>query len=268
MDDVLSIQEIIMLANTPATEFTNDAGAQDDAMFIQFYQLAKNNPNFDQGKLDEMAGNKLVGFQTTKEIYVPMPTQTSDIEAQRQQQMEWTTMLGGIGVQVSQRDPHMQHFQTIIPAVADHLKIASSMPPVQIPKDLLQACKLGATHAEAHIQAMMQAGANQRQLKPQILQLKDLEKMLNELVQKVQQAEMMAAQMQMMAQQNAGIAGMGMPQPGGPGAGAGGAAKPVGPMGIPMGHPGAGPPPGLGGGGPPPGGGNGGGVGTMGAMGQ
>jgi hypothetical protein len=209
-------------------------------MFLQFYQMAKNNPNFDQSRLDEQAGNRLIGFKNCKELFVPQPSQTSDIEAQRAQQLEWTTMLGGIGVQVSQRDPHMQHFQTLIPAVADHLKIASQMPPVQVPKDLLQACKLGATHCEAHIQAMMQQGANKRQLKPQILQLKDLEKMLNELVQKVIQAEQQAAMMQMMGQQGAGLAGMGMggggPQPG-----------PSGPMGIPMGGNAAGMP-GLGGG--------------------
>jgi hypothetical protein len=228
-------------------------------MFIQFYQLAKGNPNFDQNKLDEMAGNRMIGFQTTKEIYVPQPSQTSDIEAQRQQQMEWTTMLGGIGVMVSQRDPHMQHFQTIVPAVADHLKIASQMPPVQVPKDLLQACKLGATHAEAHIQALMQQGANQRQLKPQILQMKDLEKMLNQLVQKVTQAEMMAQQMQMLAAQTGGMAGMPGGPGGPPGGGPSGPPSPSGPMGLPMGnnaagHPALGGPPGLGGnGGPPPG---------------
>ena len=263
MDDGLSIQEIIILAHEPATEFTEHAGAQDDMMFLQFYQLAKQNPNFDQSKLDEMAANRMIGFKTCKELYVPQPGQTSDIEAQRAQQMEWTTMLGGIGVQVSQRDPHMQHFQAVIPAVADHLKIASQMPPVQIPKDLLQACKLGTTHAEAHIQAMMQQGANKRQLKPQILQLKDLEKMLNELVQKVQQAEMMAAQMQMLAQQTGGMAGVpggpGGPPGAGPGGPGGGPGTFSGPMGIPLGHPpgaggplgnGAGPggPPGLGGG--------------------
>jgi hypothetical protein len=159
--------------------------------------------------------------------------------------MEWTTMLGGIGVQVSQRDPHMQHFQTLIPSVADHLKIAHQMPPVQVPKDLLQACKLGATHCEAHIQAMMQQGANKRQLKPQILQLKDLEKMLNELVQKVTMAEQQAQAMQMMGQQNAGLAGMASGGP--PGGGPPGI---HGPMGIPMGGnaAGAGGMPGLGGG--------------------
>jgi hypothetical protein len=255
MEDGLSIQEIIILANKPATEFTNSAGADNDMTFIQFYQMAKGNPNFDQSKLDEMAGNRMIGFQTTKEIFVPQPSQTSDIEASRMQQLEWTTMLGGTGVMVSQRDPHMQHFQAIVPAVADHLKIASQMPPVQVPKDLLQACKLGATHAEAHIQAMMQQGANQRQLKPQILQMKDLEKMLNELIQKVMQAEQMAAQMQMLAQQTGGIAGMpGGPQPGGAGG------NPMmgpqsGPMGLPLGNNAAGmggpgangaPPPGLG----------------------
>jgi hypothetical protein len=231
LDDGLSIQEIILLAHEPATEFSSHVGRDDDMMFLQFYQMAKNNPNFDQSRLDEQAGNRLIGFKNCKELFVPQPSQTSDIEAQRAQQMEWTTMLGGIGVQVSQRDPHMQHFQTLLPAVADHLKIASQMPPVQVPKDLLQACKLGATHAEAHIQAMMQQGANKRQLKPQILQLKDLEKMLNELVQKVTQAEQQAAMMQMMGQQNAGIAGMSMGGggPGGPQAG------PSGPMGIPMG---------------------------------
>jgi hypothetical protein len=237
MDDGLSVQEIIILAHQPATEFTEHAGAQDDMMFMQFYQLAKNNPNFDQSKLDEQAANRMIGFKEAKEIYVPAPTQTSDIEAQRAQQMEWTTMLGGIGVQVSQRDPHMQHFQTIIPAVADHLKIASQMPPVQVPKDLLQACKLGATHAEAHLQAMMQQGANKRQLRPQILQIKDLEKMLNELVQKVTQAEQIAMQMQMMAQQGAGLAGMAAGGGGPPGAGPGGPPGGLsGPMGIPMGN--------------------------------
>lgn len=269
LDDGLSIQEIILLAHSPATDSTTDAGSpQDDMQFIQFYQLAKGNQNFDQNKLDEMAANRMIGFKVTKEIYVPNPQQTTVIEAQRAQQQEWGTMLGtGIGIQVSQRDPHMQHFQTLVPAVADHLKIASQMPPVQVPKDLLNACKLGATHCEAHLQAMLQQGANERQLRPQILQLKDLEKMLNELVQRVTQAEMMAAQMQMMAQQNMGLAGMGAPglsgMGGAPGGGGGMPAGPLpgraGPMGIPMGHvpnPGAlagggngsgGMPPGLGG---------------------
>jgi hypothetical protein len=252
LDDGLSIQEIIILAHEPATEFTSHAGRDDDMMFLQFYQMAKNNPNFDQSRLDEQAGNRLIGFKNCKELFVPQPSQTSDIEAQRAQQLEWTTMLGGIGVQVSQRDPHMQHFQTLVPAVADHLKIGMQMPPVQVPKDLLQACKLGVTHAEAHIQAMMQQGANKRQLKPQILQLKDLEKMHNELNTKVTQAEMQAAQMQMMAQQNGGLAGMAMAG-GGAGGPPGGAPPGLhGPMGIPMGGNAA--IPGLGGGG---GGGNG-----------
>jgi hypothetical protein len=246
LDDGLTIQEIIVLANRPATAFTEMAGAQDDMMFLQFYQLARGNPNFDQSKLDEQAANRMIGFKNTKEIFVPQPQQTTDIEAQRAQQMEWTTMLGGVGVQVSGRDPHQQHFQTILPLVADQLKIAHQMPPVQIPKDLLKACQLGATHAEAHIQAMLQQGANKRQLKPQILQLKDLEKMLNDLVQKVIQAEQMAAQMQMLAQQTGGMAA-------GPGGGMGGGAiggGVSGPMGLPMGlsAAGLGGPPGLGGG--------------------
>jgi hypothetical protein len=230
MDDGLSIQEIILLANQPATEFQQHTGRDDDMMFIQFYQLAKGNPNFDQSKLDEMAGNRMIGFKTTKEIFVPQPAQTSDIEAQRQQQMEWATMLGsGIGVQVSARDPHMQHYQTLVPAVADHMKIAMQMPPIQVPKDLLNALKMGLTHGEAHLQAMMQQGANERQLKPQILQQKDLEKMYGHLIQNVTQAEMQAAQMQAMAAQNGGLAGMSMPQPGM------GAPGISGPMGLPMG---------------------------------
>src|SRR5262249_34927039 len=108
----------------------------------------------------------------------------------------------------------MQHFQTLVPAVADHLKIASQMPPIQAPKDLLNAMKLGITHGEAHLQAMLQAGANERQLRPQILQQRDLEKMYNELNQKVVHAEMQAAQMQAIAAQNAGIAGMALPAQG------------------------------------------------------
>jgi hypothetical protein len=225
MDDGLSVQEIIILANKPATEFTQHTGKEDDLMFMQFFQLVKGDPNYDQSKLSEMAGNRMIGFQATKELFVPQPQQTSDIEAQRAQQMEWATMLGsGIGVQVSARDPHMQHFQTLVPAVADHLRIASQMPPVQVPKDLLNGCKLGVTHAEAHVQAMMQQGANKRQLRPQILQLKDLEKMYGELNNKVMMAEMQAAQMQAMGQQ-----GLGGPQ--------GQQQGVVGPMGIPMGHP-------------------------------
>jgi hypothetical protein len=232
LDDGLSIQEIIIMAHEPATEFSSHTGRDDDMMFLQFYQLARGNPNFDQGKLDEQAANRMIGFKNTKEIFVPQPSQTSDIEAQRAQQMEWATMLGsGIGVQVSQRDPHMQHFQTLIPALADHLKIAAQMPPIQVPKDLLNGLKLGITHGEAHIQAMLQAGANERQLKPQILQQKDIEKMYGELNNRITQAEMQAAQMQMMAAQGAGIAGMAMP----PGGAAAGPAGPSGPMGIPLG---------------------------------
>jgi hypothetical protein len=250
LDDGLSIQEIIVAAHSAATEISDDTGPDSDMKFTMFYQLSKGSANFDQAKVDEMAGNRLLGFKTCKELFIPQPGQTTDIEAQRSQQMEWATMLGsGIGVQVSQRDPHMQHFSTIVPAVTDHLKIASQMPPVQVPKDLLNACKLGCTHAEAHIQAMMQGGANKRQLKPQILQLKDLEKMLNELVQRVQQAEMQQAQMSMLAQQTGGVAGMpggpGGGPPGAPPGGPGGSPNPMGPMGLPMGHPGVPPPPGM-----------------------
>lgn len=231
LDDGLSVQELIILANKPATEFTQHTGRDDDMMFMQFYQLAKGNPNFDASKLDEMAGNRMVGFKVTKEIFVPQPMQTSDIEAQRAQQMEWATMLGsGIGVQVSARDPHMQHFQTLLPAVADHLKIAMQMPPVQVPKDLLNGCKLGVTHAEAHLQAMMQQGANKRQLRPQILQMKDLEKMYGHLNQSVTQAEMQAAQMQALgAQGPQGVAALAGPS------GPAGPPGVTGPMGIPMG---------------------------------
>jgi hypothetical protein len=39
--------------------------------------------------------------------------------------------------------------------------------------------KLGITHGEAHLQGMLQAGANERQLRPQILQQRDMEKMYN-----------------------------------------------------------------------------------------
>jgi len=239
MDDGLSIQEIIILANKPATEFSEHTGRDDDMMFLQFYQLAKGNQNYDQSKLDEMCGNRMVGFKTTKEIFIPQPSQTSDIEAQRAQQMEWATMLGsGIGVQVSARDPHMTHFQTIVPAVADHIRIASQMPPTQVPKDLLNACKLGVTHGEAHLQAMMQQGANKRQLRPQILQMKDLEKMYGKLNENVTMAEMQAAQMQQAGQQGLGLGALAGP-------GGGQAPGQVGPMGIPMG--GNGSLPGLGG---------------------
>ena len=85
LDDGLSIQEIIILAHEPATEFSQHAGRDDDMMFLQFYQLAKGNPNFDQGKLDEQAGNRMVGFKNCKELYIPQPQQTTDIEAQRAQ---------------------------------------------------------------------------------------------------------------------------------------------------------------------------------------
>ena len=250
LEDGLTVQEIIILANKPASEFTEHVGAEDDLQFLQFYQLAKGNPNFDQSKLDEQAANRLIGYKNTKEVFVPQPSQTSDIEASRQQQLEWTTMLGGEGVQVSQRDPHMQHFQTIVPLVANHMKIASGMPPLQVPKDLLNALKIGMTHSEAHIQAMMQQGANKRQLKPQILQQKDLEKMYQHLLQSVQQAEMQAAQMQMMQQQQAGIAGIG----GGVGGGAGPQPQPaMGPSGLPLGIGAPQRPPGMNGA-PPPGG--------------
>src|SRR5262249_34287941 len=144
---------------------------------------------------DEALANRLIGFKQTKEIFVPQPSQTSDIEAQRQQQLEWTTMLGGNGVQVSQRDPHLQHFQQLMPLLADHMKIAGQMPPAQVPPDMLNGIKIGLTHGEAHIQAMMQQGANKRQLKPQILAIKDAEKMYGEIVQRMQQAQMQQAQM-------------------------------------------------------------------------
>jgi len=84
----------------------------------------------------------------------------------------------------------------------------------------------------------MQQGANKRQLRPQILQMKDLEKMYGKLNENVTMAEMQAAQMQQAGQQGLGLGALAGP-------GGGQAPGQVGPMGIPMG--GNGSLPGLGG---------------------
>jgi len=77
------------------------------------FQEFRNDPDVDQHVLKEKRIASVLDADAAKELLISPEDKTRTIEAQRQQEMEVTTMEGGKPVQVSARDPHEDHLKYI-----------------------------------------------------------------------------------------------------------------------------------------------------------
>jgi hypothetical protein len=280
MENGLTPEEIYVIARQPSTDFTANVGAAEDQRIIQFSQAVEANPTFaayfDQEKLARMAANAAIGASKTDELFQPMPQQTTDVAADRQQKIEFASMVGGEMMPVDPRDPHQVHLNTLNGKMQAWFTTMGSMPPLSIPTTQLTAAKLMIEHEGDHIQQMLEQGSTQQSMKQEMATYKLHEKALVDIGNKVgaahqQQAQLEAQHRQQQAQMQAGgpnpslsvppgmfppgqkgpvpqqIIGNGASQPGTV-QGGGPPMQPQGPQGASGGIPAGGPPPHL----PPP----------------
>lgn len=226
LDDGLTPEEILVIAHAPSAEFNSQVGAQEDARYMQFRPTIKDNPNFDQGKADELWAIAAIGPDKAKQLYIPNPEQTSQLEQQRQQIVEMTAIMAGEKVDVSPRDPHDVHFDAVMPKVGNVLQTLHTQDPTAVSDDLMANTQGLISHAKDHLDALGATNpdaAKQRQ-KP----LDEALKAQQDLSMRIQKARALQKQQQD-AQQQAAIQQMVM----------GAISQPPAPQAPPTGPPGA-----------------------------
>lgn len=210
MENGLTPEEIYVIARQPSTDFTANVGAAEDQRIIQFGQSVEANPTFaayfDQEKLARMCANAAIGASKTDELFQPMPEQTTDVAADRQQKIEFASMVGGEMMPVDPRDPHQIHLNTLGEKMKAWFMTMGSMPPLSIPQEQLTAAKLMIEHEGDHIQQMLEQGSTKQSLKKEMDTFKLHEKAIQDVGNKViaahQQQEQLEAQQQQLNARN------------------------------------------------------------------
>jgi hypothetical protein len=198
LDSEMLPDEILLLAYTPASEFNTNVGALEDQKVLQFAAVAQGNPYWDQAKLNFEAGSAMIGYRRAKDLFAGNPAMSTNLESQREQYAEFSDMLGGQPMPVSDRDDHVQHLQALNQKVFGMLNTMRQMPPEMIPEEDLNAMQLAITHGQAHIEAENKkpsgpkAGANGRrakQLKPLAQGVDQASKVMNQILDARSQAQ-------------------------------------------------------------------------------
>lgn len=153
LDAEMLPDEIVLLAYTPAAEFNTNVGALEDNKILQFAAVAQGNPYWDQGKLNFEAGSAMIGYRRARDLFAGNPASSTNLESQREQYAEFSDMLGGQAMPVSDRDDHVQHLTALNQKVFGMLNTMRQMPPEAIPETDLNAMKLALMHGDAHVEA-------------------------------------------------------------------------------------------------------------------
>jgi hypothetical protein len=153
LDSEMLPDEILLLAYTPASEFNTNVGALEDNKILQFAAVAQGNPYWDQSKLNFEAGSAMIGYRRAKDLFAGNPAMSTNLESQREQYAEFSDMLGGQAMPVSDRDDHVQHLQALNQKCFAMLNTMRQIPPDQIPESDLNAMKLAIMHGQAHVEA-------------------------------------------------------------------------------------------------------------------
>lgn len=205
MENGMSPEEIYVIARQPATDYSASVGAAEDQRIIQFTQAVQANPEFaayfDQEKLARMAATAAIGAAKTDELFTPMPQQTTNVAADRQQKIEFHGMTGGEAMPVDPRDPHDVHLQTLSAKMAAWFKTMMTMPPASVPHEWMVAAKLMIEHEGDHLEEMLKQGHTQASLKGEFGVFREHEKALQDINERVQKAEMQQQALQQAAQQ-------------------------------------------------------------------
>lgn len=184
LDSEMLPDEILLLAYTPAAEFNTNVGALEDQKLLQFAAVAQGNPYWDQSKLNFEAGSAMIGYRRAKDLFAGNPAMSTNLESQREQYAEFSDMLGGQAMPVSDRDDHVQHLQALNQKTFGMLNTMRQMPPEVIPESDLNAMKLAIMHGQAHVEA-----ENKKPTGPNAQPGGRRSKMVKPLAQGVQQAK-------------------------------------------------------------------------------
>lgn len=143
--------EIKVWRSSPASVFAHVSDAIVQQGRITLFTQFKDDPYFDQFKLRKGVAEGLVGAEATEDVMIPIPDQTLQVEAERMQYQEASSMTdNAFPIGVSPRDNHLIHGQLLVKLLSELNKILS-VNPKSDPKMMLTV-QLLYNHLGAHLE--------------------------------------------------------------------------------------------------------------------
>ena len=163
----MSAEELVMLAKQPALRTVDDWTDQEAQRIVMFADAKRQDPLYDQEKLQRMSATALIDAEFADEVLVPQPDPTVVSEQSRQQELENLLIAAGKEVPVSPRDNHQVHIDTLKPSVE---VLAQQLG--QADMNMLAIFKAALQHWDAHITAAVAAGADKNAFAEDVRQIR------------------------------------------------------------------------------------------------
>lgn len=163
----LSDEEIEELANTPAAEVVQDLSTVQNQQIQAVQAKYAGNPSVDQQKLMRYDITSMSTPQIADDLIIPQNDHTIEVEEVRQQLQENEDMSSGASMPVSPRDKHDIHLKVLLSEIqrtAPGIVKAVQSDPKNA--QMLDNVSTALVHAQAHIDAMKQGGADPEAIKP------------------------------------------------------------------------------------------------------
>lgn len=188
LESGLTIDEIALLAVSPANFNSEDEGVEKDNKTMAYLAANGANPYINQKKKTEMEAKIMLGEDRANQILIPDEDPNIEAIARRQQTIEFAEMMDGFSMDVADSDNHKLHRKALIPLMTPVIEQALAQPTPQ----LLQTAQLCIEHYGQHLMRDTLTPEQDRKGEEKIIetwiqQLEKAQQMMNE-----QQAEIQA----------------------------------------------------------------------------
>lgn len=172
----MSAEELVLLCKQPALRTVDDWTDQEAQRIVMFADAKRQDPLYDQEKLQRMSATALIDAEFADEVLVPQPDPTVVSEQSRQQELENLLIAAGKEVPVSPRDNHDVHISTLKPSVE-----ALAQQLGQADENMLAIFEASLKHWDAHITAAVAAGADKAAYAEDVRQIRTASKEVGQL---------------------------------------------------------------------------------------
>jgi len=182
-------EELKLVANRPALRTVEDLTDLKAQQLVIFAQEKRNDPMFDQQKLQKAAAAARIDADFAEDVVLPTPDPTVEAEQSREQMQENVLIAAGQKVPVSPRDNHEIHIGVLKPVIA-----TASQGLAQADEKQLAIFQNALQHWQDHINTAVAGGADKALFAEDMRQLSQAAKELGQLQAiAAQRAQMNAA---------------------------------------------------------------------------
>ena len=185
--EVMTREELDLLANQPVAETIQDYTGQERQQIVIIAQEGRGNPLYNQRELERRKLAALIDDEFADAVLLPEADPTELAEQTRLQMFELQLLAGqATQVPISPRDNHLIHLQVLMPALESTSQTAAD-PNVEAASHGVEVMHAMLDHATQHFQAAEQQGVPKEELKDIGAVLTKLTSALEQVTQQVQQ---------------------------------------------------------------------------------